>query len=413
MNFLFQCCGGEYIESSIAYSNAVLLAVLPHVSDFARNLDLPIPTPLTPQQVRSCFPGGKREIDGGITLTNGMLLGFHKGHAYLYESPQPFFSLQDPGDIPRYYGPVRMSQEEMVEFVRRAIRRVGYSLEDVLADTEPRITQAEGIGTNVVPHFRIEWLDPRSGSTRTEAEVNANKKILESLRFNWIAALFRQNPTVSVIPKAVGPGSWLYSTSQLGKDFNPEYAEKLVPYVLKSIEDWNRRLGLGLETPVTTKHIETFYVSDQGGWPHCEVTFSNKWFFIFRNQGVTQASSPRRFFDSDHLPFRVRDYAGKWRLSEPEAIELARKTVAKLDLPAGFIRTEDQPRVFRPTQVQGFPNFPRLQIDWSHEDQRIQVEVDCDKGTVESVYFDDASFWGKPPPIDVPIRKPPAAPVEP
>jgi hypothetical protein len=154
--------------------------------------------------------------------------------------------------------------------------------------------------------------------------------------------------------------------------------------------------------------VKRFYVRDQGGWPHCEVTFTNGWEFKFRNQGLTSAGSPRRFFESDKLPLRFRNYVGQWKLDEPAAIELARHAVARLGYPQEFVHTEAPPRVFRPFEIKGLPPIPRLQIEWNHPDvdhrqQWIKVEVDCERGSVEAISFDDASLWGRSPPIDAPI----------
>ena len=46
----------ELIHMTAAYSNAVLVAILPHVSDFAKKLDLPIPQPITATQVLKSRP---------------------------------------------------------------------------------------------------------------------------------------------------------------------------------------------------------------------------------------------------------------------------------------------------------------------------------------------------------------------
>ena len=35
------------IHITSAYSNAVLVAIMPHVNDFAKKMDLPIPLPIT------------------------------------------------------------------------------------------------------------------------------------------------------------------------------------------------------------------------------------------------------------------------------------------------------------------------------------------------------------------------------
>ena len=42
----------EIIRITADYSNAVLVAVLPYVSDFAQKLDLPVPHPITTAHVQ-------------------------------------------------------------------------------------------------------------------------------------------------------------------------------------------------------------------------------------------------------------------------------------------------------------------------------------------------------------------------
>jgi hypothetical protein len=398
----------EYVQVTAAYSNAVLVAILPHLSDFAKNLSLDVPLPLGVAHVERFTPEMRRGcIGGGVILTNGVLLGFQEGHAFLYESPHVFFGLQDPDEIPKFYGTLRMTKGDAVDLARRTIKQAGCSLEDVLADLEPQVELAEGIGTNVVPRYRITWLDPRGG-TATEAEVNGDRKRVESLRFAGRETLRHPAPRVTVEPGDLPLGHPLRGMNEMGKDFNPEYAWKLVPIVMRSINDWARKLSLDFDLPITTNQVRRFYVSDQAGWPHAEITLTNNWQFTFRNSALTYVGSPRRFFESDPLPFRIKDYAGEWRLSEAEAVDLARREVAKLGYPQEFVHTNIKPRVFRPTDIRGCPPIPRLQIEWNypdveHKEQWIQVEVDCGRGTVEALLFDDSSFWKKRLPIEVPI----------
>jgi hypothetical protein len=37
----------EIFQITVSYSNAVLVAIMPHISNFAKALDLPIPQPVT------------------------------------------------------------------------------------------------------------------------------------------------------------------------------------------------------------------------------------------------------------------------------------------------------------------------------------------------------------------------------
>jgi hypothetical protein len=400
----------EYINVTAQYSNAVLLAVLPHFTDCARKLDLPVHTPITPQQVSHFMVTPRRGHIGGVaTLTNGFVFGFEDGYMTGFIGTNAFRHLQDPRDIPRFYGPLNMTEDEVVALARQSLQKLGIKLEDVCAEYPPEIKQEQGIGTNIVPHFTLEWHTPR-GDRFATFEINANRKIVEEIYLRGIVALQRPGPKLDVEPQPLKDGEHpALRNSKVGV-VNPEYARQLVPYVFRAIEDWARKLHWNLPLPITTNHVERFYISNQGGWPHCQVYFTNGWEFTFRATNLTFAASPRCFFDSDRLPFRMTNYVGQWRLSEEQAIELARKEVAKLGHPAGFDHTEIKPRVTRPTEIKGWPTVPRLEIEWNYPDlerrsQWIRAEVDCDRGTVEMLQFDDISWWGQGPPIKVPISR--------
>ncbi|EEF57893.1 hypothetical protein Cflav_PD0843 [Pedosphaera parvula Ellin514] len=74
----------ELIHITAAYSNAVLVAILPHVSDFAKKLDLPIPQPIAANQViwfkQVPFKG---QIDGALVLSNNCWFHF-SSHGYVW-----------------------------------------------------------------------------------------------------------------------------------------------------------------------------------------------------------------------------------------------------------------------------------------------------------------------------------------
>src|SRR5579864_7880138 len=69
------------IEGSTAqWSNAVLTAMLPHFSDCARQLNLPIPIPITISQVaRFVPPLEPGAFQAGLWLTNGYCFEYFNG----------------------------------------------------------------------------------------------------------------------------------------------------------------------------------------------------------------------------------------------------------------------------------------------------------------------------------------------
>jgi hypothetical protein len=69
------------IHITSAYSNAVLVAILPHVNDFAKKLDLPIPLPITTSQVLRFNVGRMQDfVGGGLWLTNHYQFVFDDGY---------------------------------------------------------------------------------------------------------------------------------------------------------------------------------------------------------------------------------------------------------------------------------------------------------------------------------------------
>ncbi len=408
----FLCCG-EYINIwDPAYSNAVLKVSFPHYENFARKLDLPTPNI---KQVVQFSPGfHKGEIGGSATLTNGFVFWFDKGVVGFYGPRSYPTKVETYWSFPKFYGTPKMTREEAIVLARKTIKKLGYSLEDVFANLEPIVPPLPQIGTNIIAHYQIKWIDPRSQSMAVEIEVDAGRKTIESLRFNnSLVVIQRPPPKVKVQPSELPDTplnpvarSWR-RMNQWTNDINHEYAYRLVPVVLRAAEDMVLTLGLDMPLPITTKQVKRFYCSNSGGAPYVDLFLKNNWKFVYRVNGITQISSSRRFFDSEDIPFRLKDYLGDWKLNEDQAIALARRTVAKLGHTG--LHINEKPKIFRPPEIKGVPPIPRLTIQWMYPgggkpcSEWIEVEVDCHKGTIESLHLDDVRSWNKPPDLGVPI----------
>jgi hypothetical protein len=405
---------GEWVNyTSPAYSNAMLAAVLPYCSDFATKLKLPVHTPIEMGQVQKFLPPflvkRKGQVGESLALEDGTVFGFQNGHVTVYESPTCYFSPRDSQRTSVFFGPLCMAQEEAVNLARAAIKKLGYRLEEVLADLEPQVPELERSGTNQIPRYRIKWIDPRGGGVTTEVEVNAHRKRIESIRFNNIVALNRPDPKVTVLPDPLPPGHPWRRMNERADDINHEYAYRLVPVVFRSVEECARRLHLSVPLPVTTNQVKRFYCSNNGGAPYVELTLKSEWHFVYRGNRITYWRSPHCFFESALLPFKLRNFTGKAQLSTEQAIQLARKTVEGLDYPPAFARVSGSPRIQRPVEIAGMPSIPRICVEWAYPDppkpreQWIQVEVDCAKGSVEMFRFDDVRFSERPPDLGIPI----------
>src|SRR5437764_888392 len=110
----------ELFQVTAQYSNAVLLAIMPYVSDFAKGLALPIPQPVTVTQVQrfGCSPRSDH-VGGRVVLTNGYEFSFDRGRVMLYRSPHSYFSLQDPDRVPELYGSVKISKKQALQIAHQ------------------------------------------------------------------------------------------------------------------------------------------------------------------------------------------------------------------------------------------------------------------------------------------------------
>lgn len=398
----------EFIRVTAEYSNAVLLAMLPYVSDFAQKLELPVPHPITVDDVVGCAVLPWRNKDGGIAggairIKGGWRFGFSFGYANSFSSPNCYTGLQDPDQVPKYFGTVRMTTAEAVALARDSIKKLGIPLAHLFAEQDPRIPQLETVGTNVVPRYRIEWIDP-VGARTAEVEVNADAGRTETLSIRS-PHLERPPPKVNVVPPR-NNGFVPYRPPTI----NPAYAWKLMPIVLQAVDDYGAKLGLSVPRPLTTNHAVRFELHDNGGWPHAELELTNGWRFIYRNSMVNGYYAPDNLFSSDRRPKLLKDLVGKWNMTEAEAIELIRRTLAKLNYPTNLVLMDFQPRVSQPA----LPGIPRYWIYWwaendAHDDLqcKVEAEVDAEKRELKSLYYDHVAYWNHPPPIDVPLSLPP------
>src|ERR1035437_1712314 len=203
----------ELVQVTAQYSHAVLLAVLPYVSDFSRKLDLPIPTPITTNAI-SGFKCDSRlgQTGGALILSNGFQFAFLDGRVTLYRSPSSYFSLQDLDRIPQFYGPVKLTETQALKIALGAIEKLGYERNIFNTDSPPVVTPPEKIGTNFIPRFRFRWRNPNSLAPQSgdlvaallDVEVNASNGKIEML-VNNSRDTRRPSPKVDVVPPLLHP----------------------------------------------------------------------------------------------------------------------------------------------------------------------------------------------------------------
>jgi hypothetical protein len=400
---LVQRFSDDLVQVTAQYSNAVLVAIMPYISDAAHKLDLPVPQPVTAAQVLNLsFPPVKGPPQGQVILQNGWCFCFRWGYVDTIQSPNPFTMLQDPDEIPRFYGRLNMSKAEAVQLARDTLKKLGIPLESVFAEQEPNITGPHVFGTNVVPRFRIIWPHLRGGDS-VEMEINADRKRVERICLRN-ESLERPPPKVSVVPSP-DPHNPVWP------EVNPEYARRLVPIMLRAIDDYGQKLALPVPRPLTTNHVARIRVGMgmNGAQPYSNIYLTNGWHFLYTHSMVNGYEAPDTLmFGFGRGPMLVRDYAGKWNMTEAEAIKLVRQTLAKLHYPSNHVHLDVKPEVQRPP-IQGIPRFA---LSWTYPSSMdpnaeswVWAEVDAAKGQVKALNYDDKHYWQNLP-IDAPFMLP-------
>jgi hypothetical protein len=121
-----------------AWSNAVLVAVLPHFSDFSKNLNLPIPLPITTNQVAQFVP--PRVMDqfaAKAVLTNGYVLFYFNGMVNGFSSPGDWYQILDIDLEGRFAGKDNMTMKEAIELARQSFVRAGHTLAEAGMEKSP------------------------------------------------------------------------------------------------------------------------------------------------------------------------------------------------------------------------------------------------------------------------------------
>jgi hypothetical protein len=385
----------ELVQITAQHSNALLVAILPFVSDFAQKLHLPLLTPLNPAMVQTFKPDSRKGAVGGVvTLTNGYRFWFDHGHVASMESPDAYFHLQDPAQVPRFFGPVRLAEDEVVALARKAITNLSYPLPDLYAHLAPAVTPPPQVGTNQVPRYRLQWGDPINLGTSVDIELNATNGRVELLTFHS-RKLWRDAPKVAGLTPPSEPRS---------KDASLSLTEsnRLLGFLLPQISEWSRQLKLPVHLPVTSNSVLRMLIKDKDWDVRIELTnglsFSYAHGYVrgFQTQDTFWRREPQASVDE-------KSFWGEWKMGEKDAVAIVRDAVRRV---AGKAETElmkEAPKVFKPDRVGEYVT-PRYWIEWlkMHPEQvgaelEIAAEVDADKKVIKYLRVFNARVWRKLP----------------
>lgn len=198
------------IHVTAAFSNAVLVAIMPQVNGFAKKLDLPIPLPITSNQVLEFRVNPiQGMIGGGLWLTNHYLFRYENGCATSFRSPANFFYEESfPFPISKYTGRDNMTTNDAIELARDTLRKLGYTPELLYADKPPASFQGsfDTKDGHHVPYCEIRWSknatseEDRTNSANLEFQINMESKQVVGMSI-VSPKIWQPSPVINVQPE--------------------------------------------------------------------------------------------------------------------------------------------------------------------------------------------------------------------
>ena len=193
------------IHITATWSNAVLVALLPHFSDCSKQLNLPIPTPITMSQVADFHPPIETgNFESALWLTNSYIFHYLNGAVTGFNDlHNDWFIQQDIDGVERFAGKDNMTTNEAIDLARNSFVKLGYKPADFQMDGPPtEISAPIELGKEGhVPFCKITWqnLTNRENYHLLEFHVNMNQKQLLGMAL-VSQKLWRPLPKVDATP---------------------------------------------------------------------------------------------------------------------------------------------------------------------------------------------------------------------
>jgi hypothetical protein len=364
----------DFIRVTAEYSNAVLFAILPYVSDCCQKMNVQIPTPITIQQVKSFHCSSDRNNPGGgVVLTNGCIVTFSHGVVDTFvDRHHSFRCMEDERLRPRFYGYLTITnKDQALALARDGLRKLGFSLVDVFADGEPSSFVApRKEGTNIIPYYEIDWNDPR-GYLSATVEVDGQSKRLTEVAV-CCSTSWKPSLTISTKPEGSSIANVRTSTSTVA-------LTNTLSRMSPRVADYAKIFGVPVSLPLTTNDVEAFDAKRGGIFG---ISLKGGYDFSFKDEYIFAFNAPNSFYQKV-LESPVQQYWGQWNMSERDAVKLSRQFLDRLHYWHHPCLYDKIPDVKRPMKA-GLHTIPRYQIVWEHDLPKVDVEIPVDEyATVE------------------------------
>lgn len=423
LSALFMPMPFEILQITASYSNAVLVAIMPHISDFAKAVELPISQPITIAQVQhfGCSPRADH-VGGRVVLTNDYSFTFDVGTVVLYRSPRSFFSLQDPQRVPEFYGPIKIKTDEAVKIARVALKKLGYTESELHYDLPPKIKLPLKNEGHLVARYLIEWPVPgqpdpgKFGIYHDSAKIEVDASTGQIQMLSVSPSARRPDPKLDVHPHLLAPppksqligGAKVFPVSQA-------YAHAFLVAILPQLSDFVKRSGVDVKIPITTDDIDMAHYDCE--WEATQTVAVFLYLktgdrFVYRHGRVIEFDAVNAVrWQAPNSPPEDKPperFYGPVKMSSDEAWATVRKAITQLDWPAQVPQLKKKPEIV-PPRKDGANYFARYFFNWWPNDEGMQIavaEVDATTKKIKSLGINDranTNIWREPPKIDVPM----------
>lgn len=413
--------GWDNMTNLVAITNMVLMALLPEFSDAAAKLKLPISVPIQQKDIAWFGCDLPRALTVDLRLRSGALLSYYSGGVHHIQLRSSYFLLQNPDDIPKFYGTPKLSQQECLELAMKAVDALGYT--NILNHMpSPEVEVGPKVDGKVVPRYRFEWKDAEENGAYLTArvEVDAEKGAIPYLHL--VGEPFER-------PLPVALAKWEpHNRPQPPTDDLPVGAEFLSPTQQKrylhllwpDVVEFLERIGQPKPTaePEAELDLERTKCFRHQGHLCCQMRTRTGHFICYQRGYVFRYDAPdshstRRYVLETNLD--EKDFVTNWVYAYDELVSRTRSLLTqkmKLDVER-FGLAGQPPQQFQKRTIPGRKTLRRFRFDWgpprSQQDVRLEtmgifrppwVDVEVDAVTAEVKYLglDVTRFDPKPEP---------------
>jgi hypothetical protein len=410
----------------VAITNAFLMAVLPEVSEMARKLELPVVAPILQEHLARGVVGfieDRHGVSAFLVLKSGAEFSYNAGHASGFRLASSYFALQDPDDIPKFYGTPRLSQAECQQIVLRSLERLGYTNVVAILPAPTRVVPGARTDGQVVPRYRFEWRDPEEegGYFSVQAEIDSDHGRLHALEL--LGDVFRRPPPKLTVPLPTEPrpGKLPFVLPTGAEELSTTHCDALVRRIWPEVLGFLEQIGQpppkgGPDEEVDPTETKCFRLR---GRLCCQVTLRSGQRFGYRLGHVFDYTAADAYFTGRYLRYTTlepEDFLAEYKYLRPELVAIGRAVLKdKLRLDSARFHLDAEPIVRAGgRQIKGRKHMRRLLLDWGppwtpEEMERegqigifrasnIDMEMDTVTGEIKLLFIDAEKLPPRPDP---------------